>query len=104
MSMTATRPVFETHREDGHLRRRDEYTYQQRFTPRRARSVWSRRNVGIAERLIAEGRMHAAGLAEATRAKRADTRARRIGQVIIEKRSTGVGGCELMPTEPDGWA
>jgi uncharacterized protein YdeI (YjbR/CyaY-like superfamily) len=54
---------------DGRLRRRDEYTYQQRFTPRRARSVWSRRNVGIVERLIAEGRMHVAGLAEVTRAK-----------------------------------
>ncbi|HEY5474222.1 MAG TPA: YdeI/OmpD-associated family protein, partial [Candidatus Limnocylindrales bacterium] len=54
---------------DGHLRRRDEYTYQQRFTPRRARSAWSRRNVGIVERLMAEGRMHAAGLAEVTRAK-----------------------------------
>jgi uncharacterized protein YdeI (YjbR/CyaY-like superfamily) len=70
---------------DGHLRRRDEYTYQQRFTPRRARSVWSRRNVGIAERLIAEGRMHAAGLAEATRAK-ADGRweAAYAGQASVE--------------------
>ena len=54
---------------DGRLRRRDEYTYQQRFAPRRARSVWSRRNVGIVERLMAEGRMHVAGLAEVTRAK-----------------------------------
>ena len=54
---------------DGHVRRRDELTYQQRFTPRRARSTWSRRNVGIVERLMAEGRMHAAGLAEVTRAK-----------------------------------
>ena len=54
---------------DGQVRRRDEYTYQQRFTPRRARSAWSRRNVGLVERLMAEGRMHAAGLAEVTRAK-----------------------------------
>lgn len=54
---------------DGHLRRRDEYTYQQRFTPRRTRSAWSRRNVGIVERLTADGRMHAAGLAEVSRAK-----------------------------------
>ena len=54
---------------DGSVQRRDEYTYQQRFTPRRARSAWSRRNVGIVERLMAEGRMHAAGLAEVTRAK-----------------------------------
>ena len=54
---------------DGSVQRRDEYTYQQRFTPRLARSAWSRRNVGIVERLMAEGRMHAAGLAEVTRAK-----------------------------------
>lgn len=54
---------------DGQVWRRDEYTYQQRFTPRRARSAWSRRNVGIVERLMVEGRMHAAGLAEVTRAK-----------------------------------
>ena len=54
---------------DGQVRRRDEYTYLQRFTPRRARSAWSRRNVGIVERLMAEGRMQAAGLDEVTRAK-----------------------------------
>ena len=54
---------------DGQVRRRDETTYKQRFTPRRARSPWSKRNVGIAERLVAEGRMHAAGQAELERAK-----------------------------------
>src|SRR5215218_8183037 len=43
---------------DGQVRRRDETTYKQRFTPRRKRSPWSKRNVGIAERLAAEGRMH----------------------------------------------
>ena len=42
---------------DGQVRRRDEATYKQRFTPRRKRSPWSKRNVGIAERLVAEGRM-----------------------------------------------
>lgn len=54
---------------DGQARVRDEYTYERRFTPRRACSAWSRRNVGIVERLMAEGRMHAAGLVEVTRAK-----------------------------------
>jgi uncharacterized protein YdeI (YjbR/CyaY-like superfamily) len=54
---------------DGQVRRRDEATYRQRFTPRRKRSPWSKRNVGIAERLVAEGKMHAAGLAEIERAK-----------------------------------
>jgi uncharacterized protein YdeI (YjbR/CyaY-like superfamily) len=54
---------------DGQSRRRDEATYRQRFTPRRRRSQWSKRNVGIAERLLAEGKMHAAGIAEIERAK-----------------------------------
>jgi uncharacterized protein YdeI (YjbR/CyaY-like superfamily) len=58
---------------DGQVLRRDEATYQQRFTPRRARSKWSKRNVGIIERLVAEGRMHPSGLAEVERA-RADGR------------------------------
>jgi uncharacterized protein YdeI (YjbR/CyaY-like superfamily) len=54
---------------DGQTRRRDEATYMQRFTPRRLRSRWSKRNVAIAERLIAEGRIHPAGLAEVERAQ-----------------------------------
>lgn len=54
---------------DGQVGRRDEATYRQRFTPRRRRSVWSQRNATIAERLLAEGRMHAAGIAEIERAK-----------------------------------
>jgi uncharacterized protein YdeI (YjbR/CyaY-like superfamily) len=54
---------------DGQIRRGDETSYPQRFTPRRARSVWSNRNTSIVDRLIAEGRMHAAGLAEVERAK-----------------------------------
>ena len=54
---------------DGQGNRRDDATYLVRFTPRRKRSVWSKRNTVIVERLIAEGRMHAAGLAEIERAK-----------------------------------
>jgi uncharacterized protein YdeI (YjbR/CyaY-like superfamily) len=54
---------------DGQARRRDETTYRQRFTPRRKRSSWSQRNVGIVTRLISEGRMHPAGVAEVERAK-----------------------------------
>src|SRR5437764_5481972 len=38
---------------DGQVRRGDERTYLQRFTPRRARSRWSKRNTTLAERLIA---------------------------------------------------
>ncbi len=54
---------------DGQARGGDESTYSQRFTPRRARSRWSQRNIGIIERLTAEGRMHPAGVAEVERAK-----------------------------------
>jgi uncharacterized protein YdeI (YjbR/CyaY-like superfamily) len=54
---------------DGQARRRDDSTHLQRFTPRRARSAWSKRNVARVERLIREGRMHAAGMAEVERAK-----------------------------------
>jgi uncharacterized protein YdeI (YjbR/CyaY-like superfamily) len=70
---------------DGQVRRRDERTFRQRFTPRRARSAWSQRNVAIAERLAAAGRMHAAGAAEVERAK-ADGRweAAYAGQASIE--------------------
>ena len=54
---------------DSQARRRDDATYYLRFTPRRARSPWSKRNVGIVERLLSEGRMHPAGIAEMQRAK-----------------------------------
>lgn len=58
---------------DGQVQRRDEATYKQRFTRRRSRSSWSKRNVGIVDRLHAEGRMQPAGAAEVERA-RADGR------------------------------
>jgi uncharacterized protein YdeI (YjbR/CyaY-like superfamily) len=54
---------------DGQMTRRDEATYRQRFTPRRRRSAWSATNVARVGRLLAEGRMQAAGLAEVERAK-----------------------------------
>lgn len=58
---------------DGQVRSRDTATYLQRFTPRRARSPWSARHVGLVERLVAEGRMRAGGQAEVDRT-RADGR------------------------------
>lgn len=54
---------------DGQAKPRDASTHRQRFTPRRKRSRWSKRNTEIAERLISEGRMHAAGMAEIERAR-----------------------------------
>jgi uncharacterized protein YdeI (YjbR/CyaY-like superfamily) len=54
---------------DGQVRRFDELTFKQRFTPRRPRSAWSQNNVTKVQRLIAEGRMVAAGLAAFERAR-----------------------------------
>ena len=54
---------------DGQKRSRDATTFAQRFTPRRRTSQWSKRNLRIAEELIAEGRMLPAGLAEIDQAK-----------------------------------
>jgi uncharacterized protein YdeI (YjbR/CyaY-like superfamily) len=70
---------------DGQVRRLDERTYRQRFTPRRARSTWSKRNVGHVERLAREGRMRPAGVAAVERAK-ADGRweAAYAGQAAME--------------------
>jgi uncharacterized protein YdeI (YjbR/CyaY-like superfamily) len=70
---------------DGQLRRIDEATYARRFTPRRAGSAWSKRNVAIVERLGREGRMHPGGRAEVERAQ-ADGRwdAAYAGQAGIE--------------------
>ena len=54
---------------DGQRRSRDATTFTQRFTPRRRTSQWSKRNVDLAERLIADGRMLPSGLVEIERAK-----------------------------------
>jgi uncharacterized protein YdeI (YjbR/CyaY-like superfamily) len=54
---------------DGQVRRGDADSYRQRFTPRRKRSVWSKRNVALAERLIGEGRMTPAGMAAVEEAR-----------------------------------
>lgn len=58
---------------DGQRRTVDAHAFRQRFTPRRARSIWSRRNVEIIARLESEGRMRERGWAEVELA-RADGR------------------------------
>ncbi|MCG2592216.1 YdeI/OmpD-associated family protein [Ramlibacter sp. XY19] len=58
---------------DGQKKALDEQHWLQRFTPRRARSLWSKTNRTRAEALIAAGRMQPAGMAEVERA-RADGR------------------------------
>jgi uncharacterized protein YdeI (YjbR/CyaY-like superfamily) len=54
---------------DGQARRIDDQWFMQRFTPRRARSIWSKVNRQKVEALVAAGRMRPAGLAEVQRAK-----------------------------------
>ncbi len=54
---------------DGRRNALDDRYFLQRFTPRRARSRWSKINRDKAEALIASGRMRPAGLAEVERAK-----------------------------------
>jgi uncharacterized protein YdeI (YjbR/CyaY-like superfamily) len=58
---------------DGRANRLDDSFYLQRITPRRAKSVWSQKNVATVERLTAEGRMRPAGTA-AVEAAKADGR------------------------------
>ena len=54
---------------DGQTASLDGRFYLQRYTPRRARSKWSKINRGKVEALISAGRMKAAGYAEIERAK-----------------------------------
>ncbi len=54
---------------DGQLRTHDEKTFVRKFTPRRARSIWSKVNRTKAEKLITSGRMRPAGLRAIERAR-----------------------------------
>ena len=54
---------------DGQAATGEEPFWLQRFTPRRARSAWSKRNCGKAEALVAAGRMRPSGLREMEAAK-----------------------------------
>ena len=47
---------------DGQKKKLDSDSWIQKFTPRRARSIWSKRNIEHIERLTNEKRMKAAGL------------------------------------------
>ena len=54
---------------DGQRKSVDAHTFKQRYTPRRAKSLWSLRNIDLVARLSSEGRMRERGLAEIERAK-----------------------------------
>lgn len=55
---------------DGLRRSHDDCYFLQKFTPRRPKSQWSKRNVDKVAMLISEGRMQPAGLAVVVAAKR----------------------------------
>ena len=54
---------------DGQLKKFDTKSWLQKFTPRRPRSIWSKKNAERAEQLILEKRMKPAGLKEIDLAK-----------------------------------
>ena len=54
---------------DGQKKTHDDAFFLQKFTPRRPRSLWSKRNIGKVAVLIEAGRMQPAGLAEVEAAK-----------------------------------
>jgi uncharacterized protein YdeI (YjbR/CyaY-like superfamily) len=55
---------------DGLLQSRDDVTFTLRFTPRKARSIWSEGNKQRVERLIEAGRMTGAGMAKIREARK----------------------------------
>jgi len=68
---------------DGLKKRIDEECYAYRFTPRKRQSKWSPLNIRLAERMLAKGKMTAAGQAAYERRKPYDDtflRARRAGE------------------------
>lgn len=54
---------------DGQARKYDAVSYLQKFTPRRARSIWSKRNIEHIARLLQAGKMTPLGLKEVEAAK-----------------------------------
>jgi uncharacterized protein YdeI (YjbR/CyaY-like superfamily) len=54
---------------DGQVNKYDAQSYIQKFTPRRPKSIWSKRNTDFAERLIREGKMKEAGMQQVELAK-----------------------------------
>jgi len=55
---------------DGQSQSIDEDSYKQKFTPRRPRSMWSKRNTQFAKQLIKDGKMKKAGLVQIEAAKK----------------------------------
>jgi uncharacterized protein YdeI (YjbR/CyaY-like superfamily) len=54
---------------DGQAKKYDDQSYLQKFTPRRPRSIWSKRNIEHVARLTREGRMQLSGIKQVEAAK-----------------------------------
>lgn len=89
---------------NGQGRTIDEKTYMQRFTPRAAKSVWSKRNVGLVEKLEKEGRMQAAGRA-AVAAAQQDGRWQRAysGAANLDEMQDLVDAIKANPGASEAW-
>jgi len=55
---------------DGQLKKMDESSYIQKFTPRRPKSMWSKRNIDHVSRLEEEGKMQPSGISEVEKARK----------------------------------
>ena len=54
---------------DGQINKHDEHSWIHKFTPRRSRSIWSKRNIEHVDRLTKGGKMKPSGLKEVEAAK-----------------------------------
>jgi uncharacterized protein YdeI (YjbR/CyaY-like superfamily) len=54
---------------DGQAKKFDDDSYLQKFTPRRPKSLWSKKNIGNVKRLTSLGKMMPAGIREVEKAK-----------------------------------
>ena len=95
---------------DGVVRRVDELSYTQRFTPRQARSYWSSVNIARAELLEREGRMAPAGRAafarrEAQKERRYsfENRPREFGPDHLKRFQADRKAWKFFGAQPPGW-
>jgi uncharacterized protein YdeI (YjbR/CyaY-like superfamily) len=70
---------------DGQKKPYDEQSWLQRFTPRRSKSPWSKKNTEHAQRLIASGEITPTGMKEVEAAK-ADGRWLRLTRLLVKPR------------------
>jgi len=54
---------------DGQLKKYDEHTWLRKFTPRRSKSIWSKKNIEHAEQLVKAKKMKPSGLKQVETAK-----------------------------------